>query len=233
MSLKEQVKHGLNMVGHALLKTIHVRLDDIEKQTAENQSVLLQSAIHMVEGLHEVNRNTFIDTNEFNFLHPEFVLLQHLYSYLPARRIAGTGERFGELRSKLEEVGFETIAAPSLSDLQKAIEPGWVAYVSAEMTHPEFPKTGGRDCPVVAAMFRESFSESVFQGLRANGYPWHIVLYRTAGRDDYSFYANYGQCLDMTRGTILFFRDHVLFTHALEWCCATLPRTFFSPIRTE
>jgi type II secretory pathway component PulM len=63
MNIRDRVKRILNMCGHALNITVHDRLDRIEArlselraqnaELAENHNAILQSAIHMIEALHE------------------------------------------------------------------------------------------------------------------------------------------------------------------------------------
>jgi chromosome segregation ATPase len=75
MGLKENVKQLLRMCGHAMVRTVHERLDNVERQLdrivdqnqrtldqnerilaqnihiAQNQTALLQSAVHVIESL--------------------------------------------------------------------------------------------------------------------------------------------------------------------------------------
>jgi FkbM family methyltransferase len=71
MDLKEYVKQLLRMCGHAMVSTVHERLDNVDRQlerildqnerildqnieSAQNQTALLQSAVHLVESLPQI-----------------------------------------------------------------------------------------------------------------------------------------------------------------------------------
>ena len=59
MDLRNRIKNALRMVGHALVSTIHIRLDTVEHQLngindqnnniAVTQTALLHAAIHSIE----------------------------------------------------------------------------------------------------------------------------------------------------------------------------------------
>jgi FkbM family methyltransferase len=69
MGLRLQVRELLRMCGHALVRTVHERLDVLERQNielrhqvtsiTETQGALLQASIHLVESLHRVQRSGF------------------------------------------------------------------------------------------------------------------------------------------------------------------------------
>ncbi len=65
---------------------------------------------------------------------------------------------------------------------------------------------------------------------RERGYRWFIVLYRHAGSDRISFYCNYDQSVSNSWGNVFFFHDRELFMHAMEWCSAVMPTTYFNSV---
>ena len=64
MDLRNHVKQLLRMCGHATVSTVHERLDSVDRQlehilaqnvhSAQNQTALLQSAVHLVEALPQI-----------------------------------------------------------------------------------------------------------------------------------------------------------------------------------
>jgi FkbM family methyltransferase len=62
--------------------------------------------------------------------------------------------------------------------------------------------------------------------MRQHGYNWYIVIYHYQLQDS-AFYCNYSQSVPGTWGNVFFFQEHTLFSHALNWCSAMLPTTFF------
>jgi FkbM family methyltransferase len=67
---------------------------------------------------------------------------------------------------------------------------------------------------------------------RERGYRWFIVLYRHAGSERVSFYCNYDKSVSNSWGNVFFFQDRELFLHAMEWCSAVLPATYFNSVAT-
>ena len=64
--------------------------------------------------------------------------------------------------------------------------------------------------------------------MRCRGYLWYIVIYHAYPSDAVvSFYCNQVRTIPRSWGNVLFFREHPLFAHALDWCNATMPRTLF------
>ena len=80
MSLKESVKQILRMCGHAMVSTVHDRLNAVEdnlNELAVSHTALLQSSIHLVEStqraalLHWVGAPGYApETSLIEFLHP-------------------------------------------------------------------------------------------------------------------------------------------------------------------
>lgn len=69
--------------------------------------------------------------------------------------------------------------------------------------------------------------EELVGELRGRDYHWHIVLYRIDGSYDISFYCNQPESISKSWGNVFFFRDYQVFTEAMQWCAAVLPRTYF------
>jgi len=78
MNVRERVKLVLKMCGHALVVTIHERLDRMEPrlselraqnvELAETQNAVLESSIHTVEALQQIRKITGEEWEGFNAL---------------------------------------------------------------------------------------------------------------------------------------------------------------------
>jgi FkbM family methyltransferase len=64
--------------------------------------------------------------------------------------------------------------------------------------------------------------------MRRREYHRHIVIYRTGGDGDISFYCNQGRAIENSWGNAFFFLDYEIFKEALQWCSAVLPPTYFT-----
>jgi FkbM family methyltransferase len=69
--------------------------------------------------------------------------------------------------------------------------------------------------------------EHLVSELRRRGYLWHIVLYRTDGSSEVSYFANHTTSVRQSWGNCVFFEDHQVFVEALRWCGAVLRPTYF------
>jgi hypothetical protein len=131
MDIRNHVKQLLRMCGHAFVRTVHERLDEIERQgndmsvqtasLAETQSALLQASIHVVESLHRVQavlneelvRQVYVETNDFESTDPEAGLMSFLYSCLPERKAIVVGAHVGDISECLLRSGYEVYAFES------------------------------------------------------------------------------------------------------------------------
>jgi len=84
MSPRNLVKHLLKMVGHALVSTVHERLDQTDRQLdvvidqnnrlARTQTALLQASIHIIESLQNELQKSLIDvTHSLDQSHQAFL----------------------------------------------------------------------------------------------------------------------------------------------------------------
>ena len=186
------------MCGHAMNATVHQRLDTLERNAEavethlnsleEGQASLLHAAIHSVETLHSIARPKLVDVAQA----AEALLIAFLYSYVPSRKAAGTGNAAEWLTAG----GFEIV------DLQDS------------------------DAGIACLERNEPFEPQVRQ-MRADGYPWFLVLYRSG--DGAGYYANQTTAIPGASGTALFFREYPVFAEGLGWCAASLPVAHFRP----
>ncbi len=63
--------------------------------------------------------------------------------------------------------------------------------------------------------------------MRQRQYHWFIVIYHRQLHDA-GFYCNVPQSIQGTWGNVFFFQDHAIFSQALHWCDAVLPKTYFN-----
>ena len=110
MSLKESVKHLLRMCGHAMVSTVHDRLNVLEdevKELASSQTALLQSSIHIVETLPELQQAYCLESVDSS---AETGLMSFLISFLPTRRVVDVGPQKEDGIERLLRTGFEIYA---------------------------------------------------------------------------------------------------------------------------
>jgi len=224
MSLRETVKQALRMCGHALVSTVHDRLDGIEEQLntrlgdleiavealAESQTSLLQASIETARFMRRQQPPIVVSAPaETGPLCAARELLDYLYSYLPGRAALVQGS------SDLLSARFEIVA-------QAGPDVG-VALFDSSWGPEESPPA-----PLVVIEWRESF-EGLPARMRELGYWWQLVLYRKRDESgEPSFYANDDRTPPEAHGHVFFFREASLFQQAQAWCAAVLPRTFFS-----
>jgi FkbM family methyltransferase len=131
MDLRGKVKRLFRMCGHAMVVTIHERLDVlfrvIQERTgvleremqqrkteyaniARNQTALLQAAAHQTAILHEIAGRTTVKTGGTGSRSPEASLMEFLYSYLPVRGAIDIGAHTGEISESLLANGYEVYA---------------------------------------------------------------------------------------------------------------------------
>ncbi len=198
MNLRQSFRHFLQMFGHAMNGGVHQRLDTLERNAEaieihlnsleEGQASLLQAAIHSVETLHSITRPKLVDTSQS----AEALLIAHLYSYVPARKAAGSSTAFESLTA----AGFEIV---ELEDCD-------AGFACVDLERPFDPQV---------------------RRMRASGYPWHLVLYRS--EQGAGYYANQSAAIPDAKGTALFFREYKVFAEGLGWCSACLPAANFRP----
>lgn len=134
MGLKESVKHLLRMCGHAMVSTIHDRLNAIEyelKEIASSQTALLQSNIHILETLPQLRQAIYVDPSDAAPANAETALMSFLYSFLGTRGAVDVGAQTGEVAERLLKTGYEVYA----------IEPHALSYgtlCSRLKTYPSF-----------------------------------------------------------------------------------------------
>ena len=94
------------------------------------------------------------------------------------------------------------------------------------------------DVDVIMAEFWAPDSEFATQGTRNNpldlhfalrnkGYSHLITFNRVHGSTETMFHVNCPEAIKNSWGNVVFFREHELFCHALQWCDATLRRVHF------
>lgn len=74
---------------------------------------------------------------------------------------------------------------------------------------------------------RNQLSEMV-RTMKTRGYGFHIAIYRLWGSTEASYYCNHPYSIENSWGNVFFFREHKLFTEALQWCSATMPPTYLT-----
>lgn len=66
----------------------------------------------------------------------------------------------------------------------------------------------------------------IVQLMQERNYHWYIVIHRQ-GLSDAAFFCNHPISIDKAWGNIFFFQNYNHFMHAMKWCSATLPTTYF------
>jgi len=110
MNIRTYVKQILRMCGHAMVSTIHERLDRAEQRTLEVEASLLQASIHTVETLHSLTDAVVVQTSDRRRYTSELGLMEFLYSYVPARKALDIGASLGDVSAGLLDSGFEVYA---------------------------------------------------------------------------------------------------------------------------
>jgi FkbM family methyltransferase len=129
MSLREQVKQLLRMCGHAFVRTVHERLDVLERQDndlglqiaslAETQGALLQASIHVVENLHQVQKEAQEEKELAQQLHARLNSLHEEMAGLAQRQRTENQEEARRQHLRLESV---SAGIASLSESQCALQ---------------------------------------------------------------------------------------------------------------
>jgi FkbM family methyltransferase len=124
MDLRSPVKHILRICGHALVTTIHDRLDAIDRALQEildqnthiagTQTALLQSSLHLTAEIQQIEariaEQVCVETSDYLSTNPELGLLAHLYSCLPSRTVLDIGAHIGDVSDHLLKAGYEVYA---------------------------------------------------------------------------------------------------------------------------
>lgn len=128
MSPRETVKYYLKILGHALGRSLHDRLDHTDHQldlvidqnnrNAQVQTALLESSIHLVDALkalrkmieEEMVRQVCLETDDYGFTNPETGLISHLYSFLDHHAVLDVGAHTGDVSERMLETGYEVYA---------------------------------------------------------------------------------------------------------------------------
>jgi FkbM family methyltransferase len=151
MDLRGNVKQLFRMCGHAVVVTIHERLDAmfraidslsrviqehtnaVERENqqrkaeyanlAKSQTALLQAATHQTAILHQIADRTTVKIDGPGSRSPEAGLMEFLYSYLPVRAAIDVGAHTGEISESLLATGYEVYAfEPFPPSYEKLIE---------------------------------------------------------------------------------------------------------------
>ncbi len=69
--------------------------------------------------------------------------------------------------------------------------------------------------------------EATVAEMRRRGYSWHVVIYHVDEESLVSFYCNRTDTIAKSWGNTIFFRDRIIFAHALRWCEEVLPPTIY------
>ena len=229
MGFRNAVKRILRMCGHAMVSTVHERLDRMERELediAQGHTALLQSNIHLVETIPQLRaeiqalRPIRVEVSTS----PEAGLMGFLYSYLPSRGALVIGAQTKSVSEDLLSSGYEVYA------VEPDVVPGDASLVrigAGETGLEVIRKMGGHRYPVVVVGL-SGLSELAGE-MRGRGYSWFIVLYRASGQDVTSFFCNQDVEVPGSSGDAFFFDDREMFRKAQEWCSAVLPRTYFKP----
>jgi FkbM family methyltransferase len=108
-----------------LLRSFYARLDgprQIHASLLENDAALLQSSVHTIEFLQQMQRQfvaleaqllkskVSVRTGQYGALNPEIGLLAHLYAHLPNRVAVDVGANIGDVSKRLLDAGYEVYA---------------------------------------------------------------------------------------------------------------------------
>ena len=123
-----------------ILRSAFARFDgprQIHASLLENDTALLQSSVHTIESLHQMQRQfaaveqqllkskVSVRTGQYGALNPEIGLISHLYAYLPSRVAVDVGANIGDVSRRLLDAGYEVYAiepyAPVFEKLQKRL----------------------------------------------------------------------------------------------------------------
>ena len=123
MSIRNGVKQLLKMCGHALVSTVHERLNrtdwqldlviDQNNRLAHTQTALLESSIQFAETLQQWQQRqqeVAVEESGYGFQNPETGLMAFLYSFLPSRVALDIGAHTGEVSERLLDAGYEVYA---------------------------------------------------------------------------------------------------------------------------
>lgn len=120
MKFRTKVKRLLKMCGHALVSTVHDRLNHTDWQLdvvieqnnrlAETQTALLEASIQLVEAAGLRRYEIAVEESGYELENPEVGLMGFLYTFLPCRRALDVGAHVGEVSERLLEAGYEVYA---------------------------------------------------------------------------------------------------------------------------
>lgn len=113
---------------------------------------------------------------------------------------------------KIDTEGFDLEVIKGMGDFRYPV-------VVAEFWDPSFP---------FAQSGAMNYLKDMVPAMRQRGYAWHVIIYRTWGSHDISYYCNSDYSFEKSWGNVFFFRDQPVFSEALKWCNATMPATYFS-----
>jgi len=199
MNLRRSVKQFLRMCGHAMTSTVHERLDSLER-SAEAIEIHLNS----------------LEEGQASLLQAAIHSIETLHCMANRRVVETTGDPEAAL------IGFLYSYLPSQKAAELSAKPGnWLTASGYEIRAVEEEDVG-----LACAEWDEHLDELVGR-MRALGYRWHLVLYQANAGIGY--FANQSARVPGAVGTVLFFREYGVFAHALGWCAAALPATYFRP----
>lgn len=202
MNLRQRVKQLLGMCGHALTASVHQRLDTLERN-AEAIEVHLNS----------------LEEGQASLLHAAIHSVETLHS-IATPKLVDAGQSPEALL-----IAFLYSYIPSSKGSGTGPAAEWLTSSGFEIVDLE-----DRDAGIVCLELTQPFEPEV-RHMRANGYPWFLVLYRS-GKDSEchaGYYANQTAAIPGANGTALFFREYRVFAEGLGWCAASLPAAFFRP----
>lgn len=166
-------------------------------------------------------------------------LIEFLSSYLPSRHAVLFGAAVGSVPGRLTGAGYTVHVLNSTPENaqqplsvreagERPCEIGLLAAGSQDMALLAMRAIGRNSAVTMVECepFEAAF-EQFAQEMRRRGYDWHIVLYRTDDRASASYYCNQVRCVAGRAAKAVFFQDRAVFAHALRWCEAVLPPTYF------
>lgn len=196
MNLRRNVKQFLRMCGHAMTSSVHERLDSIERG---------------MEGI-EIHLNS-LEEGQASLLQAAIHSIETLHS-MAKHKLVETAQC-----PEAALVGFLYSYLPLRKAAALAAKPEeWLTANGFEIC-PVEDGGAGLACAELDAQF-----EALVRGMRARGYPWQLVLYRS--ETGVAYYANPSAMPPGALGAAFFFREYNVFAQALGWCAAALPAAY-------
>jgi hypothetical protein len=252
MSIRDSVKQFLKMCGHAMVSTVHERLDvlegrmaDTDRQTADTHAALLQASIHTAEILRQTAKFTVVEAGDDACGTAEDGLIRFLYSLLPSGAALQISN--GKSIDCLERAGYRAENFDSSSNSPgvrvRELQDRGLIPVDFDLVMIRISGLGlellrvmdGERYRVVMVEYQSSEApgalETFIKEMRDRRYMWHVVLYRVPGGDEVFSYSCRAASVPNSWGSVFFFSDYEVFSQAQQWCSAVLKRTYFRPGR--